>query len=148
MGLGKSLSTIALIEAVIRHKAIKTVLLVAPVNPIDHWVNEFDKWIGTSVDVHNFVDLSSKGPRCTLIRKWQSRGGVLLISSKALTSFLRQSQTKGGEDYREHIRQTDLLIIDEAHQFLKTKGTKCEIALKMIRTKRKIALSGTPLQNK
>ena len=143
MGLGKSLSTLALLEAVILHKLVTTVLLVVPVNTLENWVKEFDKWIESDVEFHNFGDAQAIA-RGALTKKWHRRGGLLLISSKTLTSYLGGS----GDGSREYIKQTDLLVIDEAHECLKTKGTKCESALKMIRTKRKIALSGTPLQNK
>ena len=43
-GLGKSLQTISLLDAVIHYTSVKRVLIAAPANLITTWRNEFKKW--------------------------------------------------------------------------------------------------------
>ena len=60
-------------------------------------------------------------------------GGVLLVSKGQLGSS-------------EHLPKADLVIIDEAHEVLKNQNTKAYALMSKLKTKRKIALTGTPLQ--
>ena len=146
MGLGKSFSVIALIQAAVIHKLVRKVLLVVPVNTLENWKNEFQKWIGTmkpSIDVDCFHDAKKQG-RISMVKRWDARGGVLLTSSKTLTNFM-----KGVDDGNARcIQASDILIIDEAHDPLKGKGSERGDALNLIATKRRILLTGTPIQNK
>ncbi|KAL7559578.1 hypothetical protein ACA910_006985 [Epithemia clementina (nom. ined.)] len=146
MGLGKSLAAIALIQAVVLHKLVRKVLLVVPVNTARNWRDEFDKWIGKMSPSIEFNDLKDfhAGARSSVIKRWHRNGGVLLTSSSSLLSFFKANHT---DECSEHVKSSDLLVIDEAHECLKGKATKVSNALLRIQTTRKIALTGTPLQN-
>ena len=65
------------------------------------------------------------------------RSAILIISYE--TFHLNQSIFKKGN-------QCGLLICDEAHR-LKNKDTKTAVALNNLSTRRRVLLSGTPIQN-
>eukprot|EP00522_Entomoneis_paludosa_P014814 CAMPEP_0172450822 /NCGR_PEP_ID=MMETSP1065-20121228/9040_1 /TAXON_ID=265537 /ORGANISM="Amphiprora paludosa, Strain CCMP125" /LENGTH=1131 /DNA_ID=CAMNT_0013202661 /DNA_START=38 /DNA_END=3433 /DNA_ORIENTATION=- len=138
MGLGKTLSSIALIHSVFLHDLAAKILLIVPINTVENWKNEFKKWVGhlrPYVDPDSLGDATTRSARTKQIQKWFERGGVL-ITAKSQLSIAPELTEK-----------CDLLVIDEAHACLKNTATKTFAALKQIKTKRKIALTGTPLQN-
>jgi SNF2 family DNA or RNA helicase len=120
MGLGKSLTVLSVLHCVMNHPSmvdntsnplVRKVLLVVPVNTVANWENEFHKWTGKltpSLVVYNIV-ASNPYHRPSMISRWQSQGGVLLVSDGTLKSICKD--IKGGE---EHL-QADVLVIDEAH---------------------------------
>ena len=50
MGLGKTLQVISFIDIFLRHLAARHVLCVVPVNTLQNWVNEFDRWLPAETD--------------------------------------------------------------------------------------------------
>lgn len=45
MGLGKTLQVISFVDVFLRHTEGHTVLIIVPINTIQNWVSEFEKWI-------------------------------------------------------------------------------------------------------
>ena len=160
MGLGKSLTTIATLHAALtcesmlskeqskksskqtKHQKylLQTVLLVAPANTLTNWVDEVKKWTGgldTRLEITNLGAVTA-GSRPKAIREWKREGGIMVLSD---SMFIRASNDiiKTG--------QPDILVLDEAHTMLKQRGNKGFKKLEDISTKRRILLTGTPLQN-
>lgn len=101
MGLGKTLTCISLLHCILNNPlltsttgpkpAIRTALIVVPVNTIANWDAEFEMWTGSlhpSIRVINLGAVEATARRRN-IRSWMSKGGVLLISDK---TFLRVSK--------------------------------------------------------
>lgn len=144
MGLGKSLTTIATIHTILTHPILEgklsTVLLVVPVNTLHNWEQEFHKWIGKinpGICVFNMKDM--KDNRIRMVGFWRQNGGVLLVSDKSLARLIR--------DVTAEALQPDIVIMDEIHTMLSKKNTKIAGALQGLKTRRRIGLSGSPLQN-
>ncbi|XP_078157888.1 DNA repair/recombination protein [Carex rostrata] len=144
MGLGKTLQSITLLYTLLRQgfdgkPIVKRVLIVTPTSLVSNWESEINKWLGvrvlllalcesTRADVLSGIDSFLKP--C-------SRFQVLIISYETF----RMHSAKF-----ERPDSCDLLICDEAHR-LKNDQTLTNKALAALPCKRRILLSGTPMQN-
>jgi hypothetical protein len=125
-----------------RRPLLKSVILVVPVNTVANWENEFRKWadhLDPSIRVSNLTDVN-RNARPTAIRGWENRGGVLLLSDSLFTRLM------GQDEYKDRL-QCDILVLDEAHTTLSNKSNASYKALSNVKTPRRIALTGSPVQN-
>ena len=138
MGLGKSLQTVALVWTMLRQSPIsgtqlaRKVLLVAPSSLLKNWQKEFRKWLGPErISIH-IADTSAK---VTQFRSY-SAAPILLVSYEMMVRTL--------EDLKKVM--WDLVVCDEAHR-LKNNDTKAAGSLAKIPCRRRVLLTGTPVQN-
>ncbi|KNA07910.1 hypothetical protein SOVF_167500 isoform B [Spinacia oleracea] len=155
MGLGKTFQVIAFLYTAMRsvELGLKTALIVTPVNVLHNWRQEFIKWEpkeSKPLRVYMLEDKSREQQRAELLTKWRRKGGVFLIG---YSSFRNLSLGKNVKDRKSANlicnalqEGPDILVCDEAHII---KNTKAEItqALKLVKCQRRIALTGSPLQN-
>lgn len=144
---GKSFTTISLLHTVMtqpcmRGKAVSSVLMIVPCNTLSNWGNEVTKWTGDLGSRIRWYNLGkcSPGYREAEIKTWKREGGIMFMNEQL---FLR----KGQYDMILKEAQPEVLVLDEAHTMLKNSNTKISKTLRQIKTKRKILLTGTPLQN-
>ncbi|BBM97531.1 DNA repair and recombination protein RAD54 and RAD54-like protein [Marchantia polymorpha subsp. ruderalis] len=168
-GTGKTLLTISFIQSFLTALPGGRVLIVAPKIMLRIWQREFEHWNAEEIPVYNLnecrgTELATEDmkrskrnagycmKKLKLIRKWLATRSVLIISYNLFASLI----TSGLKDVnrgsiKEHICQgllegPDLMVLDEGH-FPRTKRTKISRALMLVRTERKILLSGTLFQN-
>ncbi|KAH7571822.1 hypothetical protein JRO89_XS04G0150700 [Xanthoceras sorbifolium] len=98
--------------------------------------------------------------RAELLAKWRAKGGVFLIGYTAFRNLSLGKHVKDRHMAREicHALQSldkcsfeskdgpDLLVCDEAHMIKNTRADTTQ-ALKQVKCQRRIALTGSPLQN-
>ncbi|XP_021772710.1 protein CHROMATIN REMODELING 20-like isoform X2 [Chenopodium quinoa] len=155
MGLGKTFQVIAFLYTAMRSVALglKTALVVTPVNVLHNWRQEFKKWEPEEfkpLRVYMLEDKSREQQRAELLMKWRRKGGVFLIGYSSFRNLSLGKNMKDRQSAKEicHALQVgpDILVCDEAHII---KNTKAEItqALKLVKCQRRIALTGSPLQN-
>ncbi|XP_057378575.2 transcriptional regulator ATRX-like [Daphnia carinata] len=162
MGLGKTLQVVTLVHTVVTNKMcqVDRVLVVCPVNTILNWVNEFKIWLGTTsgVDVYEITTSYSKNSNKDAIRvqtlsRWFKGGGVLVIGY-AMYLHLTSENSKVVKPQEERDLYMSslvdpgphLVVCDEGH-CLKNEKTASYEALNKIASRRRIVLTGTPLQN-
>ncbi|KAI5079836.1 hypothetical protein GOP47_0005315 [Adiantum capillus-veneris] len=155
MGLGKTLQVIAFLYTVLKRKdlGLRTALIVTPVNVLHNWPDEFEKWKPAerkSLRVY-VLDETSRHIRRKLLRDWQKFGGVMMIGystfrTMSLGKYVKDAQEKDDICKALQIPGPDILVCDEAHM-IKNKKADVTQALKHVRTQRRIALTGSPLQN-
>ena len=170
MGLGKTLQCIALLWTLLKQSpqgsvkgTIQKAVIVCPSSLVRNWANEFDKWLGKgaltplAVDGNigggkggakaNVGSMSSasganNGPVAAAIRQWAQATGRQIVRPALIISY---------ETLRRNIvelQQTEigLLLADEGHR-LKNGDSLTFTALDSLNVKRRVILSGTPIQN-
>ncbi|CDU25206.1 related to RAD54-DNA-dependent ATPase of the Snf2p family [Sporisorium scitamineum] len=145
MGLGKTLQTIALILTLMKQSCyytsksctIERAMIVCPLTLVKNWKREFRKWIG--VNSLNVLCIDEGKGREDVERFVRSKAyHVLVIGYEKLRSCIDIVKTAQPA--------IDLIVCDEGHR-LKSKDAQTTQMFDELSTKRKIILSGTPIQN-
>jgi superfamily II DNA or RNA helicase len=133
MGLGKSVQSIAWFLRLKERDRASKMLVVAPLTLLSNWQHEFAKFApGLEVYVHQ-GEMRHLGSGFAAAA---SRADVVVTSYGLLT-----------RDYREISEFSwDAIVIDEA-QSVKNPLTRAARALKALLPRRRIALTGTPVEN-
>ncbi|XP_047329182.1 protein CHROMATIN REMODELING 25 isoform X2 [Impatiens glandulifera] len=144
MGLGKTLQSITLLYTLLQQgfegkQMVKKAIIVTPTSLVSNWEAEIKKWVGERVQLialneSSREDVISGIDSFTCIR---SRLQVLIVSYETFRLHSAKFSHEGS---------CDLLICDEAHR-LKNDQTLTNRALAALPCKRRILLSGTPMQN-
>ena len=161
MGLGKTLQVITLVNTLLANeKSTKCskVLILMPVNVLLNWKSEFSSWqkdCEHKVKVYGLPnDKSGKDKiiqRFEELEKWSNKGGVFVMGYQIFTTLVNGTNVKP-KRYVEKFKSIlinpgpDLIICDEGHE-LKNATSKRAKTINQVRTKRRIVLTGTPLQN-
>eukprot|EP00049_Salpingoeca_infusionum_P016388 m.334362 g.334362 ORF g.334362 m.334362 type:complete len:990 (+) comp16070_c2_seq1:659-3628(+) len=137
MGLGKTLQTITLMYTALKQgptgKALaKRGLVVCPGSLVSNWKKEFRKWLGNErIKVYA---VSSANPIESAISS-----PIYSVIIMSYEMFLRNIS-------KIESMRLDLLVCDEAHR-LKNSASKTALAMKSLSVFRRVALTGTPIQN-
>lgn len=146
MGLGKTLMSITLLWTLLNQgmtpgkSAVHKIMVVCPTSLVGNWDNELRKWLHGKCPtfpvksdpkkvIRNFVQCKSKA--------------VLIVSYETQRRYVKMfkpSITTGNADV------VDMIICDEAHK-LKNAESGLAKALDSIPARKRILLSGTPMQN-
>ncbi|CAF2309711.1 unnamed protein product [Rotaria sp. Silwood2] len=191
MGCGKTLQVITFIDILLRYTTAKLVLIVVPINTIQNWASEFNRWcplddpnIGYKRPFQLYVlnEMSKKfDQRAKIVQNWSQTGGTLIIGYEMFRLMVTKKYSQTGtsiknnnsnkqvnisspsaslaadveenekffetmDDVRNTLISPDLVICDEGHR-IKNHLASVAMALKSIKTKRRIVLTGYPLQN-
>ncbi|XP_053958054.1 DNA repair and recombination protein RAD54-like [Anastrepha ludens] len=146
MGLGKTLQCVTLVWTLLRQSpdckpTISKVVVVSPSSLVKNWEKEFNKWL------HGRL-------HCLAIE-----GGAKEDTIRALEQFVVDSGQRCGtpvllisyETFRIYANilcrnEMGMVICDEGHR-LKNRDNLTYQALMGLKTKRRVLLSGTPIQN-
>ncbi len=131
MGLGKTVQMIAFLEY---HRVNKggRALLILPASLIGNWQKEIEKFAPEM----NYQILHKSDLKNTATIQYRE-GEFLYITTYGMAVRLEELKSK----------QWDYLILDEA-QAIKNPGTKQTKAIKAIPAKMRIAMTGTPIENR
>ena len=169
MGLGKSLTCIAYLSALMRNPRARThiakALIVCPTNVVYNWQAEVKKWCKKDEPLLKkiFMIDGKAGPEGRLrnLEAWLRTGGIAIVGYDTMAAMCKDIKPKKDEDPRQfEYRQEDLqrarrclqdpgpdvLVLDEAHGLKNARSHKHQV-ISAVRTKRRVALTGTPLQN-
>ncbi|KAF8116177.1 hypothetical protein N665_0020s0036 [Sinapis alba] len=154
MGLGKTFQVIAFLYTAMRcvDLGLKSALIVTPVNVLHNWRSEFTKWMPSEVKPLRIFMLEdvSRERRLDLLTKWRNKGGVFLMGYAAFRNLSLGRGVKdinAAKEFCSALRDgPDILVCDEAHIIKNTRADTTQ-ALKQVKCQRRIALTGSPLQN-
>ncbi|KAH9951477.1 DNA repair protein SNF2 family [Amylocystis lapponica] len=149
MGLGKTLQCIALLWTLIKQSpragkpTIEKCIIACPSSLVKNWANELVKWLGK--DAISALAIDGKGGKAEMLERvarWVAAGGrnvsqpVMIVSYETLRTL------------SVHLANCaiGLLLCDEGHR-LKNSESQTFQALNGLNVKRRVILSGTPIQN-
>ncbi|KAL5489747.1 RAD54 [Sanghuangporus weigelae] len=149
MGLGKTLQCIALMYTLLKQSphagkpSIDKCIIACPSSLVRNWANELTKWLGEEAPGCLAVDgKGSKGELIQKVNRWvQARGRsvtqpVMIVSYETLRTL---------SEYLANC-SIGLLLCDEGHR-LKNSDSLTFQSLNTLNVKRRVILSGTPIQN-
>ncbi|VFQ72531.1 unnamed protein product [Cuscuta campestris] len=144
MGLGKTLQSITLLYTLLRQgfdgKAmVKKAIIVTPTSLVSNWEAEIKKWVGERVKLVALSE-STREDVISGIHSFTSSSSNLQVLIVSYETFRMHTSKFSNSS------SCDLLICDEAHR-LKNDQTLTNRALASLSCKRRILLSGTPMQN-
>ena len=118
---------------------VKRAIIVCPTSLVSNWANELKKWCGDRVKCIALSESSRDKVICGMDEFLSPRREFpcLIVSYE---TFRLHAEKFDRDD------ACDLLIADEAHR-LKNAETLTYTALSNLRCKRRVLLSGTPMQN-
>uniref|UniRef100_A0A3Q0S4A8 DNA helicase n=1 Tax=Amphilophus citrinellus TaxID=61819 RepID=A0A3Q0S4A8_AMPCI len=157
MGLGKTLQVVAFLHTVLLSAELKfrTALVVCPLNTILNWVSEFKKWQDNmgedKVKVTELATIKNPPERLRALQRWQREGGVMIMGYE-LYRILSLGYKINNEEWKKELKRTlvnpgpDFVVCDEGH-ILRNDASNISKAMNIIRTQRRVVLTGTPLQN-
>jgi len=146
MGLGKTLQCITLMYTLLRQSnkgtpEISKVIIVSPASLVKNWYKEIAKWLGRRV-LATAIDSGTKDEIDKTLKQYTCQQGIRVPNPVLIISY---------ETFRLHASvlhpsEVGLVICDEAHR-LKNLNNQTYEALNMLKSKRRILISGTPIQN-
>ena len=154
MGLGKSLQVVALTATILSRSKdlkIKHVMVMCPVNVLRNWDFEFEKWAQMDFEVYTLTsDIASNKNRAALLEDWMASGGVLIIGYESFRNLATGSHVRSEEHralFQTALLQTaQFVVCDEGHT-MKNPKSAISRAVAQLNTRRRVVLTGTPLQN-
>ncbi|XP_031765799.2 uncharacterized protein LOC113521958 isoform X2 [Galleria mellonella] len=159
MGLGKTLQVLALLHTVLTHPGVgmQRVLVCCPLSTVLNWVDEIHKWIGPVTDqikVFELSKLKKTYERAYQLEDWYNGGGIFIIGYELFRNLSTLDPVL--DDVRPTIVNKirtalldpgpDIIVCDEGH-LLKNDCSVLAVAMSRVVTKRRIILTGTPMQN-
>ncbi|KAK9393748.1 transcriptional regulator ATRX [Crotalus adamanteus] len=158
MGLGKTLQVVSFLHAILLCDKLdfRTALVVCPLNTALNWMNEFEKWQegledDEKLEVSELATVKRPQERSYMLQRWQDEGGVMIIGYEMYRN-LAQGRNVKSRKLKEIFNKAlvdpgpDFVICDEGH-ILKNEASAVSKAMNSIRSRRRIILTGTPLQN-
>ena len=140
MGLGKTLQTITLLFTLLRKDAsyqgsLRKGIIVTPSSLVGNWKEEITKWLGPM----RLCPIACSGPKKEVENNIKTfvggQSSLLVISYETFMKYSKRLDSA-----------CSIIVCDEGHRLknLQVKTTKC---LNELSCKRRILLTGTPLQN-
>jgi SNF2 family DNA or RNA helicase len=130
MGLGKTIQTLAHLLRLKEEKKLKTSLIVVPTSLLANWKNEIEEFT---------PDLSKillYGNNRKHIFDELDKYDIVITTYAVLTRDIKKLKEF----------EFDYIILDEA-QKIKNPNAKISLSVKLLKSKYKLALSGTPIEN-
>ncbi|XP_067126191.1 transcriptional regulator ATRX homolog isoform X2 [Centruroides vittatus] len=159
MGLGKTLQVIVFTHTLLTNeftkKVIRTCLVICPYNTILNWAQEYETWLDEDelkLSVFELASVKDNYRRASCLEEWKERGGVMIMSYDMFRLLVQENSKRIPKKLKTIFTYTlldpgpDLVICDEGH-ILKNESSAVSKATDRIKTRRRVVLTGTPLQN-
>ena len=169
--LAKNVALFPSLQERFQFRRFLSILVIVPSNLVNNWLQEFTKWINPDELIETFgqeiqflTATATFKERAEVIQRWKKRGGILLMSYtlfrmmcdlnpkpkvKAKVGDMETDAKRKAmaDEVRAMLQEgPSVVVCDEAHK-LKSSATKITQAINQIKTRHRVALTGTPLQN-
>ena len=141
-------------------------LILCPPALVENWWDECLLWppqpLSDNIgELRKVTSAMKPADRCIEIHAWSKAGGILLLGFDTFKNLIHNRPRTSAKtkdkiaplDDQQHellkkalLERPTLVVADEAHQF-KRKSSSLNLAMNQIRTKSRIALTGSPLSN-
>mmetsp|Transcript_6394 Transcript_6394/g.12014 ORF Transcript_6394/g.12014 Transcript_6394/m.12014 type:complete len:1332 (-) Transcript_6394:571-4566(-) len=163
MGLGKTLQVITLLHTMLTRfspknkdkygagaPSLRTALILTPVNIIYNWRKQLEFWTETCPDdpleIFMMEDTyTSAHKRLEVLERWHACGGIMLMGYEKYRILSTKNEPCNFAAALQN-PGPDILVCDEGH-IIKNNKSNIALALAGMRTLRRVALTGSPLQN-
>ncbi|CAG9126357.1 unnamed protein product [Plutella xylostella] len=147
MGLGKTLQCITLLWTLLRQgpqckPTICKAIIVCPSSLVKNWYNEIGKWLGSRI---NALPMDG-GSKAEITLKLQQFMNTYSATRVATPVLIISYETFRIYSNILHSSEVGLVLCDEGHR-LKNSENQTYQALMGLKAKRRILISGTPIQN-
>lgn len=145
MGLGKTLQSIVVLWTLLRQgfdgrPAVRKAIVVCPTSLVKNWAGEIQKWLGDGCPFVACAESSRSAVEYAIDKFLHSQHfRVLIISYETFRIQVDRFLRKGDAC-------CDMLVCDEAHR-LKNAETATTMSLSSLPCRKRLLLSGTPMQN-
>jgi SWI/SNF-related matrix-associated actin-dependent regulator of chromatin subfamily A protein 2/4 len=137
MGLGKTIQTIALITYLMERKKVNgPFLIIVPLSTLSNWVNEFQRWAPSVINIVYKGDPVQRRNLSTLLKT-----GKFNVLSTTYEYVIRDKACLAKIKWR-------YMIIDEGHRMKNHHCKLTQILNTFYIAPHRLLLTGTPLQNK
>ena len=139
MGLGKTIQTISLIAMIEKTKLVSEIfnyIIIVPKVTLRNWQREITKWL-PSANILVFYGDKDERKKIVDTKLHKIQDYQILLTTYEVAMKERHSLSK---------MQFEYLFIDEAHR-IKNEKSRLSTDLRTFRTKHRLLITGTPLQN-
>jgi DNA repair and recombination RAD54-like protein len=150
MGLGKTLQCIALMWTLLKQSpegkkgTISKCVIVCPASLVRNWANELTKWLGKDAITPLAVDGKAvkSNEVSQALKQWALASGRQIVRPVLIISY--EALRRNADELKN--ANIGLLLADEGHR-LKNGESQTFMAIDALAVKRRVILSGTPIQN-
>ncbi|MCJ1435837.1 hypothetical protein MMC27_005213 [Xylographa pallens] len=139
-------------------------LILCPPSLVDNWYDELLMWMPGAAstvlgDIHKISAAITPPQRLTDIQEWADSGGVLLMGYNMFKNLVHNKPRGKTENKKQSLTNEEhekarsqllelptVIVADEAHT-IKTRNSDISKAVQGFSSKRRIALTGSPLAN-
>eukprot|EP00466_Bigelowiella_natans_P005186 jgi/Bigna1/71661/fgenesh1_pg.16_\ len=149
-GLGKTAQALSFSAAVMTDSVALAdhALIVVPINTAANWRRECDRWLEREIPRYSLrKSTNSSHASFDVLSAWEATGGVLIAGYERFRELVTGKKRATERSKALLTKLPDLLILDEAHT-LRAGDSGLLTALKLVHTRRRVLLTGTPLQNR
>jgi SNF2 family DNA or RNA helicase len=141
MGLGKTLTTIAVLQGIFSGQAYSSaaqesyhhICIACPKTLLNHWYSELEKW-DDYLTIPFYPPIETEEKKSLQMKRWEKKGGVIIMTHNRIAKMTLEEGFSA-----------DLLVVDEAH-LMKNPTSQLYEAMNR-HSEPKILLTGSPLQN-
>lgn len=148
-GSGKTFMIISFLQSFMAKYPGARPLVVLPRGILSIWKKEFLRWQVEEIPLYDFYSAKAEGrvQQLEVLKEWVERRSILFLGYKQFSTIIYDESGQVAAACRRHLLEVPtIMILDEGHT-PRNQDTDVLTSLEMVKTPRKVVLSGTLYQN-